>query len=131
MVYIHGPLKWIYLIFKLCFFWVKPEKQTDTSYKDYKLITPVCGYCNHSMSQDDFNRWLGNQHTPSNPIVFKEALVFDRIKRIRPDLSMERNVIAPRWATQYQSPFLCKGCGGTLQNSYAIKIMDILVVVFY
>jgi hypothetical protein len=129
--YIHGPLKWFYLFFKLVFFWVRPEKQTDLSYQDGKLTTAICGYCNHRMSQEDFNRWLGDSYTAPNPIVFKEALVFDRIKRIHPDLRVERNIKTARWATQYQSPLFCRGCGEIIQNSYAMKIMRVLVVVFY
>lgn len=83
------------------------------------------------MDPSDFNRWLGNHHTTPNTIVFKESLVEDRVSRIKPDLKMEWNLRVPRWATQYQSPFCCKGCGETIQNTYAMKIMEILVVVFY
>lgn len=131
MMYIHGPLKWFYLIAKLFFFWVRPRKQTDTSYKDHKLITAVCGYCNHSIEQNDFNHWLGNHHTPSNPLVFKESLVDDRIRIISPDLSMEPNVIVPRWAAQYRGPRWCRNCGEAVQNTYSLKIMNILIVIFY
>jgi hypothetical protein len=130
-MYIHGPLKYFYLLWKLLFFWKNPREQTDISYRDNKKITAICGYCNKSVSHNNFLKWLGSPTIEPNPIIFKESLVTDRLKKISADLSVERNFLVKRWATQYQSPYFCEHCYQMNQNSYALKIADVLIVVFY